>query len=137
VSRRVATPLLVALLALGALRTVSYVRLWDDRERIYAYAADTQPRSIRVRLLLGHELTQRQAYVEAERVLREAAALAPTYDGAYFQLAAMELHRGDFDRAAAFVGQARAIRMSMRAEMALREIDRAREVAAAATRPAR
>jgi tetratricopeptide (TPR) repeat protein len=71
--------ILAALLALGALRSVTYARQWNNRLEFYAYSLRKQPASVRIRLLLAVELEQNGKYEQAARVLERARKLDPDY----------------------------------------------------------
>ncbi len=77
--RKVWIPLLVGLLALGAIRSFTYARHWNDRLGFYEYSLRNQPKSIRLTLLVGTELKAQGQLDAAARVFDEAIRLQPDY----------------------------------------------------------
>jgi tetratricopeptide (TPR) repeat protein len=77
--RPVLAPVLAALLALGALRSVTYARQWNNRLGFYEYSLRNQPTSVRIHLLVATELEENGDYEQADRVLEQARKSDPDY----------------------------------------------------------
>lgn len=96
---RAAVVVVALLSAAGAMRTVAYVRHFDDRLQAYRHAVETQPKSVRLRMLLASELVARGRLDEAAEVARRAVETEPDYQEPYILAAAVELERRDPDAA--------------------------------------
>lgn len=96
---RAAVAVVVVLGGLGALRSFTYARRWNDAMSFYATSLREQPRSIRLHLLLGQELRDSGRYDEALAVLNQAQELKPDYWMTYVRLGQVELARHRLDRA--------------------------------------
>jgi hypothetical protein len=59
-------------LVLGALRTVTYARHWNDRLAFYEYSLRQQPRSITIRIALATDLMLRGQLERADQVMAPA-----------------------------------------------------------------
>jgi hypothetical protein len=80
---RLAGTLVVILLALGSLRTFTYIQRWNDKASFYAYELKQQPLSIRLHLLLGFDDFEHDRLDEARALLADARNIAPDYAQAW------------------------------------------------------
>jgi hypothetical protein len=70
----------VALLVVAwGVRTVTYAARWNDRLAFYERSVAEQPRSARLRVLLGYELIARGEFERARRLIDEGLEIAPDY----------------------------------------------------------
>jgi predicted Zn-dependent protease len=68
----------VAVLVLGySVKTVDYATKWRTRETLYRYLYDLHPQSPQIAVLLADELRTQGRRVEAEAIIRDAAARMP------------------------------------------------------------
>jgi hypothetical protein len=99
--------IIVGLVLLGfCVRTETYAWQWNDRLRFYQYAAEIQPQSAQVFLLLGDELQRRGDLAGAEHTFALGRERIP---GSWRMLdlsARLALLRGDYANAYAWARQA-------------------------------
>ena len=97
--RNVLLPLLAVVLVLACLRSFSYARRWNDRERFYVTSLREQPGSIRLYLLLTSEYLSQGRLQDAERLAEEASRRLPDYWEVWIARANVAMERGDFAEA--------------------------------------
>jgi 4-amino-4-deoxy-L-arabinose transferase-like glycosyltransferase len=77
--RRALAPILGVLIALGAIRSFTYARHWNNRLEFYEYSLRNQPRSVQLHLLVAEELEAHGKDDQAARILQRAQRLEPDY----------------------------------------------------------
>jgi hypothetical protein len=97
--RRVLVPLVSIVLILACLRSFSYARRWNDRERFYVTSLREQPRSIRLYLLLTSEYLGQGRLDDAARLAEEAPQRLPDYWEVWIARANVAMERGEFAEA--------------------------------------
>jgi hypothetical protein len=97
----VRTTVLVVVLSLGALRTFTYLRHWNDRDAFYTYSLEQQPRSIQICMLVGYCNYEEGKLDDARRVLSRGEELAPGYWQLWKMSAAVEERSGNWAAAVA------------------------------------
>ncbi len=132
-SNRLLTVGLAVLLALFALRTVTYAARWTDRLRFYQLAAADQPKSVRLQLLLGNELLENGRLADAADAGARMRQLAPWYARSWLFSGRVATRRGRFDEAEAYLTEGGRLEPSGRAAAMMDDLRRARH---AATQPA-
>lgn len=98
----------IAILAASA-KTISYARRWNDRLSFYEWAAQTQPKSIRLRMLLVAELMNQGRLDDAAREAARARQALPRYHEIWIQSADVAMAMGRFDEAEADLHRAIAV----------------------------
>jgi hypothetical protein len=96
VSPPIRITVLIVLLCLGALRTFSYIRHWNDRDAFYAYSLEQQPRSIQLHMLVGYCAYEEGRLDDARAVLSRGEQLAPNYWQLWRMSAQVEERAGDW-----------------------------------------
>lgn len=96
----VAWVLVLALLGLGAVRTYTYAKRWNDPVALFAGAIETHPDAIRNYLSLGAELRDRGRLAESRAVLEAGCERLPSYFETRRFLARTLIDMGEFDAAA-------------------------------------
>jgi hypothetical protein len=97
--RKVLVPLLALALALACVRSFTYARRWNDRERFYQASLRQQPGSIRLYLLLTSEYLSQGRSDDAARLAAEASRQLPDYWEVWIARANVAMERGDFAEA--------------------------------------
>jgi hypothetical protein len=97
--RRVLVPLVSIVLILASVRSFSYARRWNDRERFYVTSLREQPRSIRLYLLLTSEYLGQGRLDDAARLAEEASERLPDYWEVWIARANVAMERGEFTEA--------------------------------------
>jgi len=92
---------LVVLVSLGALRTFSYLRHWNDRDTFYTYSLEQQPRSVQIHMLVGYCAYEEGRLDDARAVLSRGEQLAPDYWQLWKMSAAVEEQTGNWAAAVA------------------------------------
>jgi len=124
--RRLMITAVATVLALYAVRTITYAWQWNDRLRLYEYSIVRQPQSLRLHLLLAEELRIRGQYDRAEELLARARAMDPDYWRLWHDAAVNQFEKGDFARAQDYAIRAARLRPSFRYSKIYRDIlDRA------------
>lgn len=101
---RVAVPLVVIVALLGAARTYTYARRWNDRVQFYEYNMAVQPRSERIYSLLWNEYEDLGDWTDASRVAELARVRLPECWQSYAMCVDCDLARGDLNAADAAAG---------------------------------
>mgnify|MGYP001316356118 CR=1 FL=1 len=133
--RPAAAALIGLIVIAGAARTIAYIRLFDDRLRLYTAAVEDQPRSVRLRMLLASELIDRRRLDDALAAAEGAVRLQPDYHEAYLMAAVVQTERGCFDSAEALLNQALAAPTLKNPSKIAGYLGRVRNLRAASTRP--
>jgi tetratricopeptide (TPR) repeat protein len=97
--RRPRVVLVAVLLVTGALRSVTYARLWNDRLTLFAAALAQQPRSSQLHMLLIQELLNRGNLPAAQQLADRATRAFPDYGPVWIQRADIELQAGQLESA--------------------------------------
>jgi Flp pilus assembly protein TadD len=87
---------MIVLISLGAVRTFTYLRHWNDRDAFYAYSLEQQPRSIQIHMLVGFCAYEQGKLDEARTVLSRGEKLAPGYWQLWKMSAAVEERAGNW-----------------------------------------
>jgi hypothetical protein len=90
----------------ASVRTFSYARRWNDRLSFYEWAAQSQPKSIRLRMLIIAELMSQGRLDEAAAEAAKARQLLPQYHEIWIQSADVDMKLGRLDEAEAFLKHA-------------------------------
>jgi hypothetical protein len=94
---RTALTLVVAIIVLlGAMRSFTYARRWNDRQQFYQWSIENQPRSVRLYALLWNEYASRGDWAGAAGVAARCRAAAPECWEAYVMSAEPMLEMGDY-----------------------------------------
>jgi tetratricopeptide (TPR) repeat protein len=101
---------LTIVVALFALRSVTYAVRWNDRPHFYASSLQDQPESIRLHILLAGEYRIRGELDRAAAVAEAGSRLAPEYWDIWKQRAQIAMDQRDFDRAEEYLSHAVRIR---------------------------
>jgi hypothetical protein len=119
---------LIALLSLGALRTFTYIRHWNDRDAFYAYSLEQQPRSIELYMLVENRALDEGRLDDARAVLQRGEQLAPNYWQLWMRSAAVEERAGNWPAAAE--DYYRAFKTAQNPGVIVEPLNHAREMAA-------
>lgn len=120
-----------SLLVAGAWRTLWYAVQWDDRLELYQEQARVQPRSVRIRMLLGDELRRTGRLEEAATHAEAATELAPDYWDGWVLRSDVARDAGDLERALEYIEKASERRKSMRTQGRWEHLLRLQDEAAA------
>ena len=93
--------LLAVLLALGCLRTWTYVQKWNNRDAFYQYSLNLQPKSLKLHLLLAEADYEKGQWSDARRIMNDAESIYPGYWELWKMSAMIEQKAGDWDAAVA------------------------------------
>jgi tetratricopeptide (TPR) repeat protein len=99
--RPAANVLLLLLLALGCLRTWTYVQKWNDRDAFYEYSLNLQPKSLKIHLLLADADYQKGQLSDARRIMNDAESIYPDYWELWKMSALIDERAGDWNQAVA------------------------------------
>ena len=97
--RKALIPMLSIVLLLACVRSFTYARRWNDRERFYQMSLREQPGSIRLYLLLTSEYLSQGRFEDADRLAEEASRRLPDYWEVWIARANVAMERGDFAEA--------------------------------------
>jgi hypothetical protein len=120
--RRAVIVVSALLILLGAARSFTYARQWNDRLGFYRYSIDQQPASIRLRMLLIAELMSRGELDAADREAQSARELLPEYDEIWIQSADVAVAQRDLDRAEQYLRKAMTLGRGAKAAIRLQLI---------------
>jgi hypothetical protein len=107
VDRRLALSIAGVVVALFALRSITYAARWNDKLGFYVYSATVEPRSVKSVQLSTLEFLEQNRLDEAEAYARRAISLRTEGDDVYLQLAGVLIRRGKWPEAEAAIGTAR------------------------------
>jgi protein O-mannosyl-transferase len=129
-------PAMAALLVVGALRTVSYARLWDDPLQLYLAALEHSPRSLKLYDLVREQYEMRHDMNAAREIGHRCIKNLPEVWDAYALCLDVDMKAGDYDDAAAVA--ALGVKNCPVIEMQLwqKKVAQARKAAALTTLPA-
>jgi hypothetical protein len=96
----------VVLCVLGVARSITYAARWNDRLLFYELSSREQPQSIRLRMLIAHELLTLGRLDEAADVAQRARELLPEYHEVWIQSSDIAAALGRFDEAEAHLREA-------------------------------
>jgi tetratricopeptide (TPR) repeat protein len=103
------------LIVLGSIRTVTYAARWNDRLTLYETSLREQPHSIRLHMLLAHELMERGRLDEAAAVAARGREEMPDYPDIWIQSAVIAMQDGKLDDADAFLNKSLDIKPTFKA----------------------
>lgn len=132
VPRNALITLMICLIGAAIYRTVTYAARWNDKLIFYRDSVADQPKSIRLRMLLGSEYAARKQWADADRAAREASELLPEYFQIWLQRGSFAMNQGHFDEAQQYFDVALKLKPSAKVQGWLNELDKER---AAATQP--
>ena len=133
--RRVAVAVLMIVVALYAVRAVTYAWRWNDRLRIYQMAVDETPRNVRLWMVLGEELSVRGQHSDAMRVMQRGREIEPGYHRIWMRSAVVAMNAGQIDEAERFAHEGHRIQPNLATGPILAEIAAARTATRPATQP--
>ncbi len=93
--------LLAILLALGSIRTWTYVRRWNDRDAFYEYSLREQPKSLKIHLLVAFADYEEGRLAESRRSMDDAISIYPDYWELWKMQALIDMKAGEWNRAVA------------------------------------
>ncbi len=91
--------LVIAVVALGCVRTWTYVARWNDRDAFYRYSAAEQPRSLQIHLLLASVDYEEGNLAEARRIASESEQIYGDYWQCWKLSALIEQKSGNWAQA--------------------------------------
>ncbi len=100
------------LVALGCLRTFTYIRHWNNQDSFYVYSLENQPRSVRLHMLVAYRDYEEDRLNDARQVMADARALAPDYWQAWMYAGRVEEKAGNWQAAFEYLNRARRIQPS-------------------------
>jgi hypothetical protein len=106
-SRTVVTVVTAVAACLGAVRCLTYARLWNDPPALFTHTLKTHPTSFQAHSLLFHEAAERHEWQKALRLAEQARNRIPNYKGGYLLCAEALAHLGEADRAREMIALAR------------------------------
>ena len=98
---RVQITLVAILLALGSLRTWTYIQKWNDRDTFYRYSMSRQPQSIMIRMLVSYVNYEENRLPQARQILDEVKSTNPDYFELWKRYALIDEKTGDWAAAEA------------------------------------
>lgn len=101
--------LAMVLCVAGVVRTTTYIATFDDRLDFYLTSVANQPASVKLRILLASEYTNRKDYARAATAAAELRQLAPDYTESWYQSAFIEVERRNLDLAGQYLRRSMAI----------------------------
>jgi tetratricopeptide (TPR) repeat protein len=91
----------IVLVALGVLRTWTYIEKWNNRDAFYAYSFAEQPESLKIALLESYVDFEEGRLDEARRLLDALKSRHPEYWEIWKRYALVDEKAGDWAAAAA------------------------------------
>jgi hypothetical protein len=114
---------LTLLLALAAVRSVSYASRWNDRYQFYATSFSEQPHSIRLCEDLATELESRGDLASAARVADDGTDIAPNYWNIWALAGKIAQEQGDLPKADAMYHRAFALQPTVPVQNKIKQLD--------------